>query len=170
MSGKIYVIKTNDELIPMKETKHNREFDFQELLEKYPDLIPGDQINPTNPLRWFLVGREIPIPVVGGGLIALDHLLLDQDGIPTLVEVKRSENNELKRDVAAQILEYGSNLLLSMKIEDIKHRIEDKSIQNFLKDEMDEEDFWTKVERNIKEDKIRLIIVADEIPEQLRTI
>lgn len=170
MSGRIYVIKNNDELTPMEETKHTREFDFQGLLEKYPDLIPGDQINPTKPRRWILVGREISIPIVGGGLKPIDHLFLDQDGIPTIVEVKRSENNELKRDVAAQILEYGTNLLLSMKVEDIKYRTEDKNIQKFLKNEIDEEEYWNNVENNIKKEKIRLLVVADEIPEELQTI
>src|SRR5665648_722837 len=109
MAGKIYIIKKDDELVPMDEKKHARELDFQKLIKKYPDLIPGDQIDSENPRRWLYIGEEVHFPTLGGGDLRLDLLFLDQDGIPTLVELKRSENNELNRDVASQILEYEAN-------------------------------------------------------------
>ena len=45
MAGKIYMIKDDDELVAMDENKYKQEIDFQDLLENYPDLIPGDQID-----------------------------------------------------------------------------------------------------------------------------
>jgi len=35
---------------------------LQDLLARYPDLLPGDQIDPENPLRWLLVSREMGVP------------------------------------------------------------------------------------------------------------
>jgi hypothetical protein len=31
--------------------------ELQDLLEKNPDLLPGEQINPEDPRRWFLSGQ-----------------------------------------------------------------------------------------------------------------
>jgi uncharacterized membrane protein len=39
----------------------------------------------------------------------IDHLFLDQDAIPTLVEIKRSANVQARREVVAQMLDYAAN-------------------------------------------------------------
>jgi hypothetical protein len=173
MAGKIYMIKDDDELIEINEKKHARELDFQELIKKYPDLIPGDQIDSENPRRWLFVGEEVHFPTLGGGDIRLDLLFIDQDGIPTLVEMKKSDNNELKRDVASQILEYGANILLSMDTRNIRNMVDennDISINEFLNKETEEDEFWEKVYNNLKAEKIRLLVIADEIPNRLQNI
>ena len=37
---------------------------------------------------------------------SLDHLFIDQDGVPTLVEVKRSTDRRIRREVVGQMLDY----------------------------------------------------------------
>ena len=51
---------------------------LQRFFEKYPEIIPGKQIDPgsDDPPRFALLRREMPI----GGW-SLDHLLVDQRGI-----------------------------------------------------------------------------------------
>ena len=49
----------------------------------------------------------------------LDHLFLDQDGVPTIVETKRSSDNRLRKEVVAQMLDYASNALIYLPVEDI---------------------------------------------------
>ncbi|MFA0832624.1 MAG: hypothetical protein ACC609_01290 [Methanobacterium formicicum] len=164
MNGKIYKIKDNDELIAIHEEKHHNENHFQELLFSYPDLIPGDQVDSENPRRWLRVGREIN---------NIDIFLLDQDGIPTIVEVKKSNNSEIHREVVGQMLDYGSKLVFSQSAETILPQIEannPQSVQDFLDNEMSEEEFWKKVDNNLKEEKMRLIVVSDEIPRNLQNI
>ncbi|EKF85267.1 hypothetical protein [Methanobacterium formicicum] len=171
MSGKIFMIKENNEFVEMEEKKHARELDFQKLIEEYPDLIPGDQIDSANPRKWLHVGSEVNFPIVGSGNIYLDHLFLDQDGIPTLVEIKRSEDDRLKREVTAQIIEYGANLLLSMDVQLLKERVEsheNADITELLGEEGDENEFWQKVDKNLKSEHVRLLVVADEIPQRLQ--
>lgn len=171
MSGKIYLIKEDKELVEINEKKHKKELDFQELIKKYPDLIPGDQIDNVNPRRWLFVGEEVHFPTLGGGDLRLDLLFIDQDGIPTLVEMKKGDNNELKRDVASQILEYGANILLSLDTRNLRDLVEensDVSVSDFLSKETNEEAFWEKVYNNLKAEKIRLLVVADEIPNRLQ--
>src|SRR5690606_23451158 len=55
--------------------------------------------------------REAVIPDTpgGAGRWAVDHLLLDQDGRPTFVEVKRSTDTRIRREVVGQMLDYAAN-------------------------------------------------------------
>ena len=91
MSDKIYLVTQDGALSPMEEHRYDSEDLLQGLLETYPDLLAGDQMDRESPRRWRLISREIGIPDQegGGDRWALDHLFLDQDGVPTLVEVKR---------------------------------------------------------------------------------
>ena len=57
-SAKIFLVDDQQEgLIPMTETAYVTEDVLQDLLARYPDLLPGDQIDPENPRRWLLVSR-----------------------------------------------------------------------------------------------------------------
>jgi hypothetical protein len=40
---------------------------------------------------------------------SLDHLFLDQDGVPTFVECKRAVDTRTRREVVAQMLDYAAN-------------------------------------------------------------
>lgn len=177
MTGKIYLIKDDDELVAMNEKKYKREIDFQDLLEKYPDLIPGDQIDSENPRQWLLVERELGLPFEeeGARQLSLDHFFLDQDGIPTLVEVKRSSDTRLRREVIAQMLDYAANAVAFISMEEIREKVNNYygeiALQDdFLDENTDEEKFWQEVKENIEEGRIRMLFVADEIPRELKTI
>jgi hypothetical protein len=73
---------------------------LQGLIERYPEVMPGSQMNPAggDPPRFAMLRREMP---VSGG--SLDLLLVDQEGVLTLVETKLIENPEARREVIGQI-------------------------------------------------------------------
>ena len=91
MAGRIYLLDGEAKLIAMEESPYDSEILLQKLLADHPDLLAGDQINGEVPRRWLLISREMAVPGEqdGAGRWSLDHLFLDQDAIPTLVEVKR---------------------------------------------------------------------------------
>ena len=64
-----------------------------------------------NARRWILVTREKGIAPVRGEAArwSVDHLLIDQDGVPTLAEVKRGSNPEIRRAIVGQLLEYAAH-------------------------------------------------------------
>jgi len=105
MSGRIYLIGDDDNLQPLEEQPYADEDLLQALLEKYPDLLAGEQMDEATPRRWLLISREFGVPgeEQGGDRWSLDHLFLDQDGIPTLVEVKRSTDTRIRREVVGQM-------------------------------------------------------------------
>jgi hypothetical protein len=53
--------KDGEDLMPMEETDYKAEDVLQKALEKYPNLLAGDQIDPGNPRSWLLVAREMPV-------------------------------------------------------------------------------------------------------------
>lgn len=92
---------------PMREGLFGKTLEdaLQTLIEKYPEVIPGSMIEPgsVDPPRFVLLRREMP---TGGW--SLDHLLVDQRGVLTLVETKLIQNQDSRRDVLGQIMEYAA--------------------------------------------------------------
>lgn len=186
MSGKIYLIQADHTLQSLEEQPYQNEDLLQTLLEKYPELLAGEQINQSNPRRWLLISREVSIPddELGGKNMYLDHLFLDQEGIPTLVEVKRSSDTRIRREVIGQMLDYAANAVVYWPIEEIRTRFElacegrqedvTAVIAAFIQTDIDDdtavESFWAQVKTNLQAGKIRLVFVADAIPPQLRRI
>lgn len=182
MYGEIFLLTDDEELIDMKETRYDSEDLLQKLLADYPKLLAGNQITPDNPRRWLLIGREIGVPdaVNGNNRWSLDHLFIDQDGVPTLVEVKRSSNTEIRRQVVAQLLEYAANSVLYWEIDDIigvfkatcqtRGTDPETVLQHHIGCEGDASEFWERVQSNMMQGNIRLLIVADEIPRELQRI
>jgi hypothetical protein len=104
VTGSIFVLKGDDELVEMRQEGYLLEANLQDLLAKYPSLLAGDGINPAAPRRWLLVKKEAGLAdrEDAGARWSLDHLFLDQDAIPTLVEVKRSTDTRIRREVVGQ--------------------------------------------------------------------
>ena len=113
MSSGVFVIRKDGKLVEMRQTEYNSENVLQELLARYPNLLAGNLIDDSNPRKWLLIQREYGIPDKdeASDRWALDHLFLDQDGVPTLVEVKRSSDTRLRRQVVGQMLDYAANAL-----------------------------------------------------------
>jgi len=186
MNRKIYLIQEGDTLLPMSEEPYLSEDRFQTLLEKYPDLLAGDQIDEIRPRRWLLVSREVGVPSEDDstGRWSLDHLFLDQDAIPTLVEVKRSSDTRIRREVVGQMLDYAANAVVYWSIETVRAKFEancnrqginpTQLVAELIEADSDDADlvasFWSQVKTNLQAGKVRLVFVADEIPSELRRI
>jgi len=185
MGNKIYLVGEKETLYPMEERPYDSEDLLQGLLERYPDLLAGDQVDPDAPRRWLLVKREMNVPdsESSSGRWSLDHLFLDQDGVPTLVEVKRATDTRVRREVVAQLLDYAANAVLYWPVERIKESFvvtqreagkdPDQVLARFLTapdGEVSPEDFWRSVESNLDAEHIRMVFVADTIPRELQRI
>ena len=138
-------------------------------------------MNEAAPRRWVLVSREFGIPdeIEAAGRWSLDHLFLDQDAIPTLVEVKRSTDTRIRREVVGQMFDYASHLVINVSAERIRqnfeHNVADDedpaaALTAALGQEIEPESYWQKLQDNIAANKLRLVFVADEFPPELRRI
>jgi hypothetical protein len=90
-------------LQPIESKEH--EYDeawLQELLRSQPDILPVAEIEPIF-FPMIPIGRE-----VGTGTGAIDNLFISHRGYLILVETKLWRNPEAKREVVAQVIDYGS--------------------------------------------------------------
>ena len=79
---------------------------LQEALADFPEVIAGIATDDDAQRALVLVAREIGIPTTGS---SLDHLFLDDEGVPVLVEVKRASDTRIRREVVGQMLDYAAN-------------------------------------------------------------
>ena len=64
------------------------------------------------------------MPIAGRWTICF----LDQDGIPTLVEVKRASDTRIRREVVGQMFDYAANALLHWPLETFAVRLKPPAI------------------------------------------
>ena len=181
MTNGVFLIAEDGTLIEMAPAPPESEDRLQALIADYPDLLAGDQIDHGSPRRWLLVSREMAVPDSRAATRwAVDHLFLDQDGVPTLVEVKRHGDTRARRAVVGQMLDYGANAVVHWPVDVIKDRYAahcaaggrdaDEALRTFLVGERQIDEFWDKVDTNLKEWNLRLIFVADDVPRELQRI
>jgi hypothetical protein len=181
MSASIFLIDGDGKLVAMNEQPYDSEALLQELLAIYPDVLAGDD-TATTARRWLLISREMGVPSEqdGSSRWAVDHLFVDQDGVPTLVEVKRSTDTRIRREVVGQMLDYAANAVVYWPVERLRGQFEASVIGNghdavsvfeeTFGPGFDEEAFWRSVATNLQAGRVRLVFVADVIPPELRRI
>lgn len=161
----------------------NEDLELQRILERNPSLIPGEQINPINPRRWLVVKREMPVPDPSTGIDrwSIDLFLVDQDGMPTFVECKRYKDTRAKREVVGQMLEYAANGHHYWSKEDMmQYAMEaarnnsvdlDEAIKQLRAEEFSSPDeFFQRVEDNLREGQVRLVFFMEEAPSELKSV
>jgi hypothetical protein len=168
-------LRDGDNLIALTEQAYEAEDVLQGLLAKHPDLLPGEAMNPDEPRRFLLVRREASV----AGM-SLDHLFIDQDAVPTLVETKRGTNTQVRREVVSQMLDYAANAAGEWSADKLSGWLEERcgneglAVEDVLT-ELDhtfdsDGEFWTQVEQNLRDGKVRLVFAADDIPSSLQRI
>jgi hypothetical protein len=182
MGGGIYLIQDDDRLVEMMEQPYDSEDQLQDLLVTYPNLIAGDQIDRATPRQWLLISREVTIASDEETAVqwSLDNLFLDQDAIPTLVDVRRTPNASIRQKVLGQAIDYAANAVVYWQIDSIialfeancrdRGRDPEQVFEDFLGLDANEDQFWQQVKTNLQAGKVRLVFVADEISAEMRRV
>ncbi|RME60897.1 hypothetical protein D6779_01245, partial [Candidatus Parcubacteria bacterium] len=182
--AKVYMVGEGWETTPMDRLRcKNEDLELQGLLERNPDLLPGDQINPDDPRRWLIVEREMPVPdpVSGSDRWSIDFFFSDQSGIPTFIECKRYEDSRSRREVIGQMLDYAANghyYWTKSEMRDLAEKNAqkrgmtlDEVIQNLQPDDdLDVDEYFQRIEDNLREGQVRLVFFLEESPMELRSV
>jgi hypothetical protein len=96
------LLRDGEQYVVLEESEFEAEQELQEALKRNPEAIPVADLDLNEVV---VVGRETPVPAG-----AIDLLLLDGEGQVIIVETKLSRNPELRRQVVAQVLDYGASL------------------------------------------------------------
>lgn len=155
---------------------------LQDHVEDYPALLCGSEITPDEPREWLFIEQSSPIPKQddGGKRWEVDHLFLDQDGIPTMVEVKRAVDTRVRREVVGQMLDYVSGATTFWKDDYLNSTYQEDcaakdidpttALEEAFSTEIDPEEYWEDVNQNVRLGRIRMIFLADHINSHLRRI
>lgn len=172
MGNRLFFVSEDQRVQEMNEVniKDMLESKLQEIVEKNPDLLTREWDD--QPRKLFLVAREKEVHAEedAGNSFSLDHLLVDSEGVPILVEVKRSTDTRIRREVAAQMLDYACRAS-SWNIEALKELFKKNNTGRPDAEELfDNHEFWSRVSANLGAEHFRLVFVADRIPETLRIL
>ena len=164
----------------LEEEAFSNEDELQELIADHLELLDGKQIRPDDPRRWVLVSREMGIAETAdtGARWAIDLLIVDQDAVPTLAEVKLGSSRENRRTVVGQMLEYTAHAAQTWTADELRRAFEkscrgrkrdpDAELARLLQEEAPDGDvFWQQVIANLAAGRLRLLFIADDIPEPL---
>jgi hypothetical protein len=177
MSG--VFLRQGDDYVAMTEAPYEQETVLQELLARYPALLAGGESGEGDLL---LVRREASVALggVGGPRGSLDHLFVNAAGIPVLVEVKRSADSRIRREVVGQLLDYAANAAANWGGDGLRQLFERRCaesggdpadiVREALETVSDVDAFWATVRANVAAERLRLVFVADAIPSELRRI
>ena len=140
---------------------------LQKLIYTHPTCLPLDQIEPGIG-RLVSVCMELPLPIG-----AVDNLFVTPEGNLVLVEVKLWANPDARRKVVAQTLEYATALFrldytqleAAVMKADFKGAKPPQSLYSLVEgaDSPSEGVFADRVTRNLREGRIVVLIVGDEI-------
>lgn len=145
------------------------EAELQKLLAESPSLITIEEVREgASPL--VVAVREFGLPGSGN----TDILAFNSRGDIAVVECKLAANQEIKRRVIAQVLEYGA-FLWNMPYDELNRRIYSRRNKNLAElvgeaagdPEWDEEAFRTAIEDNLSKGSFILVIAVDEMNEEL---
>ena len=167
MENKLFFV-SNGAALEMSEQSYEAESYLQKIVEDNPHLLArawGD-----NECRLFLIKRELEILETEDGSISysLDHLLVGEDGVPVLVEVKRSTDTRIRREVIGQMCDYACRAC-TWKVDKLRELFMENNSSE-VADEFDNDEFWAQVATNLKAEHLRLVFVADKIPDTLRVL
>jgi len=164
--GKLFYVDDEEHFWDMNKTSYKLEDDLHHYVMKNPRLVSrawGDGTEDT----LYLIRHEQPVILDSDkNELSLDVLLVDSEGVPVLVEAKKSSNRELRRSVAAQMIDYAARAH-GWNVEDLRKSFEDCNPDK--KDEMDDA-FWATVADNLLKEHFRLVFIAEEIPPEMQTI
>lgn len=117
-----------------------------------------------------------------GQLEGVQEETFDQDARPTLVEAKLRNNPEIHRKVVGQMLEYAAHAAETSTADELRRTFEEsggsqgRSPGDLLaellqdKEEWDPDAFWEGVSTNLAAKRLRLLFIADRIPDRLARV
>jgi hypothetical protein len=173
MSSVFFVGESGDTVAELLPVPFKQEEDLQKLIANSPRVLDSALTGDT---RWKLIAREFKVPG-SSGKYSLDALFVDQDGVPVLAEVKRASDVRIRREILGQLIDYITKFEMHMDSASLRARFEQSCLarQTTSEAELDDllaggsrEGFWDQVQTNIKEGRLHIAVVADEVPDDLK--
>ena len=166
MDNRLYIL-SNGNATEMTKQQYDTEDYLQQIVKNNPHLLT--RAWEPDESRLYLIGREFQIAEADrAAAFSLDHLFVANDAVPVLVEVKRSTDTRIRREVVGQMMDYACRAIgwdAAVLREGFRNNNPEDS-----RAEVDTDEFWERVATNLKTERLRLVFVADKIPDTLRVL
>ncbi len=161
--------------IPLDKPPYDERW-LQSLINQHPELVPAEEVESSFSDIVPIV-CELPL---GSGY--LDNLYFTPTGYPVLVEVKLWKNQEARRKVVTQILEYAKDFagLKYNTLNDSIRKLRSKEalgdnplfelVSRAAPDSPSETDFVDRVSRNLREGRFLLLILGDGVRDDMESL
>ncbi len=177
MAADAIFMTQGEDLVKLEETPYEKEMVLQRALERFPEVLAGSATTADGSSgKLLLLRREMPVPdSKGSWSMSLDHLFVDASATPVLVEVKRSTDTRIRREVVGQMFDYAANAVKYWPVEVLRQYLAetrksddpDQPIRDAFGPDVDVDEFWRQLEQNLRNGRIRVIFVADKLPDDL---
>lgn len=171
------LLRTTSGLEVLRQSPYDSEDVLQTALAEHPEVLAGSTTAGRTESRLLLLRRERSAHgQESGAPFSLDHIFLDGDAVPVLVEVKRSSQSRIRWEVVGQMLDHAANAVTHWPVEvlqqalEVRASAEGRAGAELLQDiapGVDVDDFWRDVDANLRSGRIRMIFVAHELPAEL---
>lgn len=158
------LIKTGTIGKPVSPSSFKNEKELEELLIAHPQLLRSE----GGPEIAF-VSNQVILRDAG----KLDVLLITSEWLPIIVEVKLARNEESRREVVGQAIDYLSSLtdLTVDELDKLVNNKLEKALRQLAGDDDAEFDkAWTTVGENLRAGRAQLIVALDDAPLELERI
>ena len=150
----------------LTEDRYKDESELQELLAANPDFLSRAWSDKKTYI--YLVQREMPAhSEERDSDFYADHLFIDSEGVPIIVEAKLSTNSEIHSRVISQMIDYACRARTWGQAV-LRDRFLASNGSPEIADSFDSDAFWDKVSQNLEIEHFRLVLVADKIPDSVR--
>ena len=168
MGANLYFM-SGERAVEMSEYRYDSEDILQKIIADNPNLMLRD--GAPDGARMMLVAREFDVAEGDDSSNAyfLDHLLVDQNGVPVLVEVKRSTDTRARREVVAQMLDYASRVS-TWDADELRELFRQNNDEPGTLEAYDNDEFWMQVANCLKAERVKMVFAADRIPSSLKTL
>jgi hypothetical protein len=180
----VWIPSNEGELVGLRPAGYANEDELQRFVAEHPEVLAATLDGGENVAPWLLVRRELAIVMEEGDertRWSLDHLFIDAEAVPTLVEVKRSTDPRARREVVAQMLDYAASFRAYWSADSLRslwtESFDGAASSSSAEAAMDaflstttfdgETDFWSAVQTNITGNRLRLLFVGDGLGSQL---
>jgi hypothetical protein len=158
----------------LQRARHRDDDLLRGLLDLRPDLLLGSAAAGDH-RRLLLVSRAVPRSrTTSSGIASLERVYVDSDAVPLLVELHEAAHARagdvllrLLDRVALELPHCGGGRLRDLTRSTHGDRDEAELLVRTLGWRDDPDVFWARVESNLSRDRVRIVIVADRLPDDL---
>jgi len=151
---------------------------LRQLLDHRPDLVLRPVTAVDQPRLLLVARRATPSDPAGPDVPALERVYVDSQGVPLLVGVQATADVPADRDALMRLLDHVAVELPQWRggwlrdLARVTHgdRDEAELLRQALDWRADVDAFWARVESNLSRDRVRIVLVVDQLQDELTRI